>query len=69
MLINPGMSNISMNENFALVVIWDTTGTKVVQSSLVALESDGNSQLSYDKLFSIFSKWENAENKDSLFLT
>jgi hypothetical protein len=69
MLINPGMSNISMNENFALVVIWDTTGTKVVQSSLVALESDGNSQLSYDKLFSIFSKCENAENKDSLFLT
>jgi hypothetical protein len=69
MLINPGMSNISMNENFALVVIWDTTGTKVVQSSLVALESDGNSQLSYDKLFSIFSKWENVENKDSLFLT
>jgi hypothetical protein len=69
MLINPGMSNISMNENFALVVIWDTTGTKVLKSSLVALESDGNSQLSYDKLFSIFSKWENVENKDSLFLT
>jgi hypothetical protein len=45
MLINPGMSNITMNENFALVVIWDSTNTKLQLSSLVALESDGNFQL------------------------
>jgi len=29
LLIHPGMSNISFDENFALVVIWDSSGTKV----------------------------------------
>jgi hypothetical protein len=28
-LIHPGMNNISINENFALVVIWDPTGAKI----------------------------------------
>lgn len=43
MLVQHGMSNISIDENLAFVVIWDPTATKVLQSSLVALESDSDS--------------------------
>ena len=43
LIIQLGMNNVCFNENLALAVIWDPTGTKVLQSSLVALDSQADS--------------------------
>lgn len=47
LLVNSGMNNIRITEDFAFVVIWDPLGTKVHYSALVALPSDGESVLSH----------------------
>jgi hypothetical protein len=47
LLVNSGINDIRITEDFAFVVIWDPLGTKVHYSALVALPSDGESVLSH----------------------
>ena len=51
--MKPNQKEISINENFALIVFWDPNGTKVVRSSLVGLDlGSDDSTLSQEALFS-----------------
>ena len=53
LLVKPNQKEISINENFALIVFWDPNGTKVVRSSLVGLDlGSDDSTLSQEALFS-----------------
>jgi hypothetical protein len=47
LLVNSGMNDIRITEDFAFVVIWDPLGKNVHYSALVALPSDGESVLSH----------------------
>jgi hypothetical protein len=41
-MIKEDVKHIRIDENFAIVVFWDPSGTKVLKSSLVGLETESD---------------------------